>query len=90
MYFFKCKISVAIRIMVCNSKYMSLPDEKYRALIRARDFLRELLDPSKTKRVPKAIRQEAYYALKHYPWDYDIERMAKKCPEIIKAPEGKK
>jgi hypothetical protein len=63
---------------------MTLPDEKYRAIIRARDFLRDLLDPKKTPRVPKAIRKEAYYALKHYIWEGDLDQIAKKCPTILK------
>lgn len=63
---------------------MSLPDEKYRALFKARNFLRDLLDPKKTPKIPKKVREEAYYALKHYPFDYDLEVLAKKCPDVIK------
>jgi len=63
---------------------MSLPDEKYRSINNAREFLRSLLDPKKTPRVPKKIRKEAYYALRHFPWEMDIERLAKKCPDILK------
>ena len=66
---------------------MTLPDERYRAIIRARDFLRDLLDPKKTPKVPKKIRREAYYALKHFPWDMEIDYLAEKSPEILEKPK---
>ena len=62
---------------------MTMPCEKKRSLIYAREFLRDLMDPRKTPRVPREIRKEAYYRLKHYPADYEIEKLAKKCPEIL-------
>lgn len=55
---------------------MTLPDERLRALRWARRFLTELMDPSKTKRVPSEIRKMARAVLKHYPLNYDIDRMA--------------
>lgn len=63
---------------------MSLPDEKYRALIQAREFMRTLLDPKATPRVPKAVRTQAYYRLKHYPNIYEIELLAERSPDILK------
>ena len=54
-----------------------MPDERYRAVQRAREFLRELLDPKATPRVPRSIRQDAYYVLKHFPSDWDLERLVK-------------
>lgn len=51
---------------------MSLKDEKIRALETAREFMRDLLDPRKTPRIPKVIRKRAYWALRHYPADYDV------------------
>lgn len=53
---------------------MTLPDERYRALIYSREFMRDLLDPKKTPGVPKLVRQRAYRCLKHYPnkWEYKI------------------
>lgn len=63
---------------------MSLPDEKYWALIYTRDFLRDLLDPKATPKVPKVVRHEAYYRLKHYPSDYEIELLAERSPDILK------
>lgn len=55
---------------------MTLPDERYRAVRQARQFLLALLDPKKTPKVPRAIRQRAGDALRHYPGEYDMERVA--------------
>ena len=52
---------------------MSLHDEKVRAIQNAREFLRDLLVPSKTPRVPKELRRQARSILKHFPFDMDIE-----------------
>jgi hypothetical protein len=41
------------------------------------------MDPKKTPRVPKAIRQQAYYCLRHYPGQYHLDLIATKCPEVI-------
>jgi hypothetical protein len=62
---------------------MTLPDERYNALLRSRDFLRDLLDPKKTPRVPKAVRTQAYYCLKHFPWEMHLEELPKKLPDIF-------
>lgn len=64
---------------------MTIPEERYRAIFKARDFLRDLLDPKKTPKVPKAIRTEAYWCLRHFPWDLHIEQIAKKIPEHFSA-----
>jgi hypothetical protein len=62
---------------------MTLPFERTNALKRARSFLIKLLDPKETPRVPLEIRKEARALLKHYPWDLDLKKLAKKCPEIL-------
>jgi hypothetical protein len=62
---------------------MTLPPERTYALNNAREFLRDLLDPKKTPRIPSLIRQRARGVLKHYPTEYDVERITEKCPEII-------
>lgn len=51
---------------------MTIHSEKVRALKHAREFLRDLLDPKKTPRVPRAVRREAKDRLKHFPHNYDI------------------
>lgn len=62
---------------------MTLPDERYRAMIWADRLLKDLCDPSKTPRVPKEIRQRAISALRHWPDLYYIDRMADRCPDIL-------
>jgi hypothetical protein len=53
---------------------MTLPNEEVQSLQAVRRFLYDLLDPSKTPRVPKAVRQRAYRVCKHFPMDYSIEQ----------------
>jgi len=62
---------------------MTLPQERSRAIEQTRNFLRDLLDPKKTPKIPKAIRTQAYWCLRHFPWDLDINRVAKVCPDIF-------
>lgn len=62
---------------------MTLPHERYNAVQRTRQFLIELCDPKKSPRIPKRIRREAYYCLRHFPSNFDLDRMATKCPEVM-------
>lgn len=62
---------------------MTLPDERYRALKWAEQFMQDLLDPAKTPRVPKVIRRQAYSILRHYPGEYYLEALARNSPDII-------
>ena len=69
---------------------MTLPDERYRAVKNARQFLRDLMDPKKTPRVPRAIRLQARSVLKHYPADYDMDLAAFTLPKVFEKPEEAK
>ena len=60
---------------------MTLPDERLRALKKARRFLFSLLDPSQTPKVPKTIRKEASSVLKHFPFDYQLDKLAEIDPD---------
>ena len=62
---------------------MTLPDERYRAVRMARQFLQELLDPQKTPKVPAIIRSQARGVLRHYPGDYEMNRAAEASPDIF-------
>lgn len=62
---------------------MTLPDERFRALKYSKKLLEELCDPGKTPRVPGIVRERARGVLRHYPTDYDLERMANSCPELL-------
>lgn len=61
---------------------MTLPDERTRAVVVARNFLRSLLDPKQTPRIPKEIRTRAYWCLRHFPWDTDLQVSSRELPEI--------
>ncbi len=62
---------------------MTLPDERYRAIKYARAFLRSLLNPRLTPKVPKLIRQHACRVLRHYPGEFDMRVLAERCPGIL-------
>lgn len=55
---------------------MTIGIERARALILARDFLRAVLDPKKTPKIPKKYRKEAYWILRHFPEDTYLELLA--------------
>lgn len=63
---------------------LTLPSERYRALNRVREFLRSLLDPKQTPRVPSQVRKDAYWCLKHYPGEHEVEWLAEECPQLLK------
>ena len=62
---------------------MTLPDERYRAVLAAERLLKDLCDPSVTPRVPKSIRQRASGVLRHYPGGWDMKRAAAASPEVF-------
>ena len=62
---------------------MTLPDERYRAVLAAERFLQDLMDPRKTPRIPAEIRQGARSVLRHYPNQWDMDRAATACPEVF-------
>ena len=55
---------------------MTIPAERTRAVLAARQFMYELLDPKCTPKVPKAIRARALRVLRHYPSPLDMERVS--------------
>lgn len=61
---------------------MTLPRERSQSLLNAREFLRSLLDPKLTPRVPKSIRQKAYWCLKHFPSSYDLQQSQDALPSV--------
>jgi len=64
---------------------MTLPDERYRAINRTRQLLLNLINPAHTPRVPKLIREEAMYCLRHFPTTYDMQLAEEKAPELFQA-----
>jgi hypothetical protein len=59
---------------------MTLPDERYRAVVQTKKFLEQLLT---TPRVPKKIKDDARWCLRHYPTEWDMRETADKIPEIF-------
>ena len=62
---------------------MTLPDERYRSIMQADQLLKDLLDSTKTPRVPRQIRDRARGVLRHWPDTYYIDQLAARNPEII-------
>ena len=62
---------------------MTLPDERYRAVVQTRRFLLDLCNREHTPRVPKLIRDTARSMLRHYPSDWDMNRAAESAPEVF-------
>ena len=59
---------------------MTLPDERYRAVVQTRQFLLRLLT---TPRIPKAVKAEARSCLRHYPTDWDMQQAAESASDIF-------
>jgi hypothetical protein len=59
---------------------MTLPDERYRAVVQTQKFLIEILT---TPRVPKSIKDGARHCLRHYPSEWDMEQAAEGVPDVF-------
>ena len=62
---------------------MTLPDERYRAIMYAKNLCEDLLDSKKTPRVPKDIRRRALGVLRHFPDEYFLSMLAEARPDIL-------
>lgn len=62
---------------------MTTTDERYRALKQGKKLIEELCDPGLTPRVPSVVRDRARAVLRHYPMDYEFEKLATACPELL-------
>ena len=51
---------------------MTTPDERTKAVLRVERFLMDLCNHKKYPRIPKAVREEAWHLLKHYPTQYNM------------------
>jgi hypothetical protein len=61
---------------------MTLPDERYRSVRWAAEFLQRLAG-GEYPRTPKAVREEARSILRHYPGSWDLDRAARAAPEVF-------
>lgn len=63
---------------------MTLPDERYRAVMWAERFLKDLAHNTKDyPRVPKKVRGEAYSILRHFPSQWDMDRASNGAPDVF-------
>ena len=62
---------------------MTLPNERRMAVLRTQEFLRDLMFPSVTPRVPKEIRERAYACLRHFPGEYHMDQAKELAPKIF-------
>lgn len=59
---------------------MTLPDERYRAVIQTKKFLQDILV---TPRVPRAVKDQARCCLRHYPDTWDMQQAAESTPHVF-------
>ena len=69
-------------LQLSNKTPMTLPDERYRAVKTAAQFLARLAG-GEYPRVPKAVRVEARSILRHYPLDWDLKQAADAAPHVF-------
>ena len=69
-------------LQLSNKTPMTLPDERYRAVKTAAQFLARLAG-GEYPRVPKAVRAEARSVLRHYPLDWDLKQAAEAAPHVF-------
>lgn len=61
---------------------MTLPDERYRSLQRAAEFLQRLAS-GEIPRVPRAVREQARSILRHYPTTWDLDQIESAAPHVL-------
>jgi hypothetical protein len=62
---------------------MTMPDERYRAMVEGMKLIQDLLIPQVTPRVPTHIRERARWVMRHYPNASDFERLAREVPHML-------
>ena len=62
---------------------MTMPDERYRAMVEGLKLIEDLLIPQVTPRVPSNIRERARWVMRHYPNAGEIERLADTAPHLL-------
>jgi len=63
---------------------MTLPDERYRAVLAAEGLLLDLINPQISPSIPTEIRARARAILRHYPRRWDMDLTAEKVPGIFR------
>ncbi len=62
---------------------MTLPDERYRSIKWAERFLEQVANSTGYKRIPQHVRNEARSILRHFPSDWDLDRLSRASPDVL-------
>ena len=60
---------------------MTLPDERYRAVMWAKKFLLDIAN--RRSGLSEDMKQEARSILRHFPSEFDLNQAAQKAPEVF-------
>jgi hypothetical protein len=60
---------------------MTLPDERYRAVMETKKFLESILNTRSG--LSKDMKEQARWCLRHYPSEYDLDRASEGAPDIF-------
>ena len=62
---------------------MTMPDERYRAMVEGLKLIEDLLIPQVTPRVPGDVRERARCIMRHHPSQNELTRLASKVPDML-------
>lgn len=62
---------------------MTMPDERYRAMVEGLKLIQDLLIPHVTPRVPTHIRERARWVMRHHPSSGELEQLARAAPNLL-------
>lgn len=62
---------------------MTMPDERYRAMVEGLKLIEDLLIPQVTPRVPSDVRERARWVMRHYPSAYELTQLARRSPDML-------
>lgn len=62
---------------------MTVPVERTNAVINTEQFLLDLINPKKTPRVPRPVRDRALALLRHYPSRYYMDMIAEREDQSV-------
>jgi hypothetical protein len=60
---------------------MTLPDERYRAVMETKKFLLSILNTRSG--LSKDMKEQARWCLRHYPSEYDMDRASEGAPDVF-------
>jgi hypothetical protein len=59
---------------------MTLPNERYNSILNTENFLKQLMTASN---LPHHVRENARWCLRHYPTKFDLDEIARACPDVL-------